>query len=915
MNFVMKRLLMILLAALAVSPVARSQKFKGLATTPPMGFNTWNTFFGNINEQLVRDIADVFVSAGLRDAGYEYIVIDDCWSARGRDAEGNLVPDSVKFPGGIKALADYVHERGLKLGIYGDAGWKTCAGYPGSRGHEYQDARKFAEWGVDYLKYDWCNTLTPHPTDVKITLMSDREAYAAECYQTMRDALYTAGRPVLFSICEGGLNQCWNWAPDIGHCWRVTPDIRPEFRKRDRPEVWFHLNILEILDLRNLNEIRKIAGRGRWNDFDMLQVGNGSLTLHENQSHFALWAMLNSPLMLGNDLRIMTDEVRQIVTNRDIIALNQDALGVQAYEHRYADSIQIFAKPLANGDWALLFLNRDDADRELVFDWQQETLNDEYFNHRLSFDAPNVFKLTDLYAGRDLGTTRVPLRARLASHQCLVLRLTRTAPVATVRDRARNLTLPRTDYHYQKVQYYIEREPDPDYLHASEQAHEAFRDLKFAVRIHWGMYSVWQMNGESWGFLNLSREKKMEYNALYKTFNPTAFNADEWMSLFKRSGIRAFAFTTKHHEGFSMYHTKTRVVQRANYLDTTRVIEPCDLHYSIEETPFRRDIVRELCDAAHKNDIKINLYFSHPDWYDADFRPYNNHPLTTEAYLNNDGNYGYEIGRCKYEFVTPDPTADETARMLARHREQLRELLTNYGKIDMLCFDQWMGRDVWQPMKETLKMLRRLQPDVMFRCRGIGNYGDYYTPEGFVPGNRENTNMPWMTIYPLGSSFSYDRDSSRYKGAAWIVHNIIDCAAKGGSFMVGIGPDGDGRFHPTAVAQLEATGRWLAVNGRGIYGTRAREVWHSGDFLFTRSKDGRRVYAFTEKAAALQAAMLHIPSVTPRKGSKVSMLGYNKPLQWTPDGDGVNIEIPTDLLQKLPCEYAWGFEFAVEKAQ
>ncbi|MDR1742759.1 MAG: glycoside hydrolase family 27 protein [Dysgonamonadaceae bacterium] len=417
-----KQFINLILAMLFSLPVS-SQKFDGLAQTPPMGFNTWNTFFGNINEQLIRDVADIFVSSGLKDAGYEYIVIDDCWSAKQRDANGDLVPDSVKFPHGIKALADYIHSKGLKIGIYGDAGRETCAGYPGSRGHEYQDARRFAEWGVDYLKYDWCNTLTPHPTDVKITLMSDREAYAAECYETMRDALFTAGRPVLFSICEGGLNQCWNWAPEIGHIWRTTPDIRPEFRVRDKPEVWFHLNILEILDLRNQNEIRKIAGPGHWNDMDMLQAGNGKLTLHENQSHFALWAILNSPLMLGNDLRIMTEELRQILTNKEIIAVNQDRLGIQAFCHKYQDSIQIFAKPLADGDWAMLFLNRGDTAKEFVHDWAKEPLQDDYFHHAVSFDTSHVFKIRDLYAGKEIGNTKKPLKIKLESHQSLVLRL------------------------------------------------------------------------------------------------------------------------------------------------------------------------------------------------------------------------------------------------------------------------------------------------------------------------------------------------------------------------------------------------------------------------------------------------------------------------------------------------------------
>jgi alpha-L-fucosidase len=381
--------------------------------------------------------------------------------------------------------------------------------------------------------------------------------------------------------------------------------------------------------------------------------------------------------------------------------------------------------------------------------------------------------------------------------------------------------------------------------------------------------------------------------------------------MFKRSGIKAFAFTTKHHEGFSMFHTKTRVKQRANYLDTLNIIEPCDLAYSIEETPFRRDIVKELCDAAHKNDIKIDLYFSHPDWYDADFRPYNYHPLTTAHYQTFNGDYGFEVGKRRFAALTLEPTEAEKERLLARHREQLRELLTNYGKIDMLCLDQWMGRDIWPAMKETVKMMRELQPDLMMRCRGIGNYGDFYTPEGFVPGNKENTNMPWMTIHTLASSFSYDKKAENYKGAPWIIHNLIDCVAKGGNYMIGIGPDGTGKFHPKAIEQLEETGRWLKVNGEGIYETRLRDVWKEGDIYFTRSKDHKQVYAFVEKWPGTE---LLVPSVTPKKGSKVYLFGYKKPLKWTLTENGVKIILPQDLQkpENRPCEYAWGFHFKIK---
>jgi alpha-L-fucosidase len=459
-------------------------------------------------------------------------------------------------------------------------------------------------------------------------------------------------------------------------------------------------------------------------------------------------------------------------------------------------------------------------------------------------------------------------------------------------ERNRNIYLPETDFHLKVVRPFVEWEPDADYLHASEEAHEAFRDIKFSVRLHWGIYSIREMNGESWAFLGLPDEKKQEYNELYKTFNPTAFDAKEWMGLFRRSGLQAIAFTTKHHEGFSMFDTKTRVVRRVNYLDRNNPIEECDLAYSIMETPFGRDIVKELCDAARDSSLKIDLYYSHPDWYDADFRPYNSHPLTMMSVKTNPRMYGDHFQFDSTRVITPERTPEETRRMVIRHREQLRELLTNYGKIDMLCLDQWLGADVWDETKATVKMIRRLQPDIMIRCRGIGNYGDYYTPEGFVPGSKENTNMPWMVIYPLASSFSYDKKGDNYKGAAWIIRNLVDAVSKGGSFMVGIGPNGTGQFHPEAIRQLEETGQWLAVNGEGIYNTRAREVWKEGEIRFTQSKDGNRIYAFINDGSAGE---IILESVQPREGSEVRLLGYPNPLQWSVTEKGAKIILPEKL--------------------
>ena len=289
--------------------------------------------------------------------------------------------------------------------------------------------------------------------------------------------------------------------------------------------------------------------------------------------------------------------------------------------------------------------------------------------------------------------------------------------------------------------------------------------------------------------------------------------------------MKMFAFTTKHHEGFSMFDTRTRVKNRANWTAAGGPkIESCDLAYSIMETPFRRDVVKELCDAAHKRDIKIDLYFSHPDWYDADFRPYVAHPLQIPSSAQWMTQRDFELTRQRlgnHAVIVPDPTDAEVKRMMERHRAQLVELLTNYGKIDMMCLDMWLGPRVWPELRKTVLKMRELQPDVMLRDRGIGNYGDYYTPERVVPGSKEASDKPWFTIYPLGTDFSYDPDAAKYKGTEWIVRNLVDTVAKGGGFMIGVGPSAHGEFHPEAIRQMKGAGSWLKVNGEAIYATRA----------------------------------------------------------------------------------------------
>jgi alpha-L-fucosidase len=462
----------------------------------------------------------------------------------------------------------------------------------------------------------------------------------------------------------------------------------------------------------------------------------------------------------------------------------------------------------------------------------------------------------------------------------------------------RNIRLPSTDVHWRQVESYIEAEPEPGYRHASEAAYEAFRDMKFGVRLHWGLYSIWNLPEESWPFLKMSNERRQEYQELPATWNPQGFDAEEWMAFFERVGMKCFAFTTKHHDGFSLFDTKTRVRQRVNWTAPGGPrIEACDVAYSIMETPFRRDVVAELCAAARRHGLKIDLYFSHPDWYDADFRPYVYHPLQTpHAAELGDINAAALLKRHHQPVtIVPDPTPEESARMIARHRAQLRELLTRYGPIDMMCLDMWLGPGVWPEVRETIKQLRALQPDVMLRARGIGNYGDYYTPERFVPGTKENTDMPWMVIYPLAQSFSYDPDAAHYKGAKWVIDNLVDAVAKGGNFMVGIGPDGDGRFHPAAIAQLEEVGAWLRQNGEAIYATRARagELWHEGDHIrFTRSKDGRTVYAIS---LTRPGGKFLLSSVRATPGSTISLLGLAAACPWEAVDGGLSITVPPSI--------------------
>src|SRR5579859_935789 len=341
----------------------------GLVRTPPMGWNSWNKFAEHVDDAAVRGMADAMASNGMKAVGYTYINIDDTWEA-GRDADGNITSNQ-KFPD-MKALADYVHGKGLKIGIYSSPGPKTCAGYEGSYGHEAQDAKTYAAWGFDYLKYDWCSAHT---------LYTDQEMQAV--YQIMGDALLTTGRPIVFSLCQYGRDDVWKWGPDVGgNLWRTTDDIN---------DTWKRMSTIGF----SQNDLAAYASPGHWNDPDMLEIGNGGMTDDEYKTHMSLWSILAAPLLAGNDLRSMPHDILEILTNREVIAVNQDKLGKQGHRVAKSGDQEVWARELADGRYAVGLFNLANASASVTVKWSDVGIaatptkaRDLWAHHNFTLDGP-----------------------------------------------------------------------------------------------------------------------------------------------------------------------------------------------------------------------------------------------------------------------------------------------------------------------------------------------------------------------------------------------------------------------------------------------------------------------------------------------------------------------------------------------
>ncbi len=375
------------LPARVILPALHKVPDNGLARTPPMGWNSWNKFHSAVSDPIVRGVADAIASNGMREAGYVYVTIDDTWEGD-RDAQGVLHSNN-KFPD-MKALADYVHSKGLKLGLYSGPGPTTCQGYEASHGHEDQDARTWAAWGIDYLKYDWCGARM---------LYSDADEQPL--YQRMGDALAKSGRKIVFSLCQYGRLDVWKWGPDVGgNLWRTTGDISDRWESMER--IGF-----------DQGRLAPYARPGHWNDPDMLEIGNGGMSDTEYRTHMSLWSMLAAPLVAGNDVREMSPAIRDILLNREVIAIDQDKAGKQATRASQSGGQEIWTRDLAGGDIAVAFFNRGNDPASIAVKWTDAGFKKQPLRAR------------DLWAHKDLTVTGPEYSAEVPSHGVVLLRVKR----------------------------------------------------------------------------------------------------------------------------------------------------------------------------------------------------------------------------------------------------------------------------------------------------------------------------------------------------------------------------------------------------------------------------------------------------------------------------------------------------------